>query len=204
MLKFSDHEVSSLITQGDTMSSNNILLYKTRCFTPLPGQESKGRWRNRNKRPHITGIDVKNFLIQNPDVFESYVMESIPVDILQRLIEAKQDKPEKGIHLECATIPLQPRYAQDSVKEISSQLVDIVENHEINTQLSEMVLILARAVNGSHTTVYIPTHHNHELCILRNGKLVPYGPSGIGTTVAAHVIIKKKTILVEDIEFDSR
>ncbi|VDI45847.1 cAMP and cAMP-inhibited cGMP 3',5'-cyclic phosphodiesterase 10 [Mytilus galloprovincialis] len=204
MLKWAYHEAEELRIIEDIMSCNNHTLCRLGVYTPLPGQDSKDRWRNRHIPPDITELDVKNFLIKNPDVFEEYVIESVPIDVLQNLIQTKQDKPEKGIHLECATIPLQQRYCLDSVKDISSQLIDIVEDHAIYAELSEMVLIVARAVHASHTTVYIPTHQNHELCILRDGKLTPYGPSGLKTTVSAHVVIERKSLLVEDIQFDPR
>lgn len=152
----------------------------------------------------MTELDVKNFLIKNPEVFESYVLESVPLETLRKLIQKKEDKPERGINLGCATIPLQDRFLKDSVKEISSHLIDIVEDHDIYAAMSETVLLIARAVNANHTCVYIPTHQNHELRILRDGKLVAYGPSGLGTTVAAHAVIERKSILVDDIEFDPR
>lgn len=186
------------------MSSNNSVLGRTGLHTPLPGQETRGRWRNRHKSSEMTELDVKNYLIKKPEVFESYVLESVSLETLQLLIQKKQEKPEKGINLDCATIPLQERFLNDSVKEISSHLIDIVEDHDIYAAMSETVSILARAVNANHTCVYIPTHQNHQLRILRDGKLVAYGPTGLGTTVAAHAVIERKSILIDDIEFDSR
>lgn len=151
----------------------------------------------------MTELQVKNYLIQNPKVFEQFVLESVPESKLEELLKVKRERPRKpaiGEH----PIALQSLYLRSSVVEIAEVLTNSYDDEEQQRRMEETAHVLGRAVDANDIALYVPTHNETMLSLYQHGELVPCGPVGKNLTVAAYAVSEMKTILVKDLEMDSR
>lgn len=151
----------------------------------------------------MTELQVKNYLIQNPKVFEQFVLESVPESKLEDLLKVKRERPRKpaiGEH----PIALQSLYLRNSVIEIAEVLTNSYDDEEQQRRMEETAHVLGRAVDANDMAFYVPTHNETMLSLYQHGELVPCGPVGKNLTVAAYAVSERKTILVKDLEMDSR
>lgn len=169
---------------------------------PFPGRMVKPRLKSR-VIPSMTELQVKNYLIQNPKVFEQFVLESVPESKLEDLLKVKRERPRKpsiGEH----PIALQSLYLRNSVIEIAEVLTNSYDDEEQQRRMEETAHVLGRAVDANDMAFYVPTHNETMLSLYQHGELVPCGPVGKNLTVAAYAVSERKTILVKDLEMDSR
>lgn len=151
----------------------------------------------------MTELQVKNYLIQNPKVFEQFVLESVPESKLEDLLKVKRERPRKpsiGEH----PIALQSLYLRNSVIEIAEVLTNSYDDEEQQRRMEETAHVLGRAVDANDMAFYVPTHNETMLSLYQHGELVSCGPVGKNLTVAAYAVSERKTILVKDLEMDSR
>ncbi|KAK3100066.1 hypothetical protein FSP39_014218 [Pinctada imbricata] len=169
--------------------------------TPIPGP--RGQIRDKGQGSSISESEVRALLINNPSVFDSFVLECVAQDRLERLLQAKKDKPIiSGIPEPC--FPLQIAYKGESVKNITQTLVINTDLTDRLRRLSEVADVLATSLDANGVTIYIPRNSAQELSIYRNGLETPCGPAGLKMTVAAHAAFERKSLIINDVKMDNR
>lgn len=180
------------------MSRNSFLLSLTKK-SPFPGNFSTNRWSDLCA-PRITELDVKMFLEHNPSVFRRYVMDSVSVEILDDLIKRKRRATSCRVTKRHKT--LLGDYEALSTKVVASKLLENVNSNNLLGRMEELSKILAHAVNGDSYSLYIPKNNDTELHTYRGGVTILYGPTGKGSTVAAHVFETKASLTVSDLSLE--
>ncbi|KAJ8297983.1 hypothetical protein KUTeg_024514 [Tegillarca granosa] len=133
--------------------------------------------------------DVRNFLIQNPEVIESHLLYNVTTDALESLLTKKRERP----------------LLQLTGQILSKKLACSVESdQQIYERIEELIKIVSRQVDADYYTIYVPRKNLTELCIYRNGEFFEYGPIVKGQTVAAHVAFDKQPLFVENVSMDPR
>ncbi|OWF36193.1 cAMP and cAMP-inhibited cGMP 3',5'-cyclic phosphodiesterase 10A-like [Mizuhopecten yessoensis] len=180
------------------MSRNSFMLSLTKK-SPFPGNMSTNRWSDLCS-PRITELDVKIFLENNPSVFRRYVMDSINVDTLEELIKRKRRATSCRVTKRHKA--LLGDYDLLSTKDVASKLLESVNANNLLSRMEELSKILAQAVNGDSHSLYVPKNNDTELHIFRGGVTIPYGPTGKGSTVAAHAFNTRASLTVSDMSLE--
>lgn len=180
------------------MSRNSFLLSLTKK-SPFPGNLSPGRWSDMCA-PRITELDVKIFLENNPNVFRRYVMESVSLETLEDLVKRKRRSTTCRVSRRHRS--LLGDYEMASTKDVAKTLLESINSNNIFGRMEQLCKILVQAVNGDSHSLYIPKHNDTELHQYRGGVSIPYGPTGKGHTVAAHVFETRTSIIVPDVSLE--
>ncbi|XP_060064036.1 cAMP and cAMP-inhibited cGMP 3',5'-cyclic phosphodiesterase 10A-like [Ylistrum balloti] len=180
------------------MSRNSFLLSLTKK-SPFPGNLSTNRWSDLCS-PRITELDVKIFLENNPSVFRRYVMESVSVETLDELIKRKRRTTSCRVTKRHKA--LLGDYELLSTKDVASKLLESVNSNNLLSRMEQLGKILTQAIHGDSHSLYIPKHNDTELHLYRGGVTIPYGPTGKGSTVAAHAFDTKTTLVISDLSLE--
>ena len=168
--------------------------------SPMPGPRGH---KHKDLKSCVTESEVKAILINNPKVFDSFVLECVSQERLENLLSAKKQRPViPGIPEPC--FPLQHPYNSDCMQEITKTLTSTPGVREKLNLITSAADVLGDTLNANSVTVYLVQKDGKELASYKGGRETPCGPVGLKMTVAAHVAVEKKSLIVNDLKMDNR
>ncbi|KAL5012489.1 hypothetical protein ScPMuIL_011040 [Solemya velum] len=148
---------------------------------------------------------IKIYLLNNPSLFDEFVVECVTEDRLRKLYKQKIGNfVTKSVPFR--TLELQTRFNTNDTKEISKSLLQDANSQDLHRLILEITQVAAHVVRADGFMLYVPSNNEDELLYLdpETEQLKPYGNVGKGLTVAAHVAFEKKSVLVDDVSQDYR
>ncbi|XP_043925516.1 cAMP and cAMP-inhibited cGMP 3',5'-cyclic phosphodiesterase 10A isoform X2 [Protopterus annectens] len=159
----------------------------------------------------LTDEKVKAYLSLHPHVLDEFVLESVSIETVEKWLKKKNNRQE-GESTPKEVSRYQDPNIQGVVYELNSYMEQRLDTGGDNKLLLyELGNIIKTATKADGFALYFLGECNNSLCLYTptgakkgHPRLIPVGPIGYGSTVAAYVAKTRKTLLVEDILGDER
>ena len=179
--------------------------------SPLPLFRSAERWTIAHIKPEITVNQIKEYLAQYPQILEEFIVESVPVEKLEEIIEKKKGLDENLDNIKVSkkgpAIKLSTLYSEIGIVELSKRIMDCTEDEQIYEKIHDISRVIASTTDADGFKLYVIERTGEDLAVYDPDakiRLQHVGPTGYRLTVSAHVAVEKRSQNVFNMPQDSR